>query len=34
MIKDCVLKELKGVGHIPHIQSLNEFKKIVNSFLP
>lgn len=34
MIKDCVLKELKGVGHIPHIQSLNEFIKIVNNFLP
>jgi pimeloyl-ACP methyl ester carboxylesterase len=32
-IKNSKLVELDGVGHIPHIQSLNDFKKEVLNFL-
>jgi pimeloyl-ACP methyl ester carboxylesterase len=32
-IKNSKLEELKGVGHIPHIQSLERFKTAVTNFL-
>jgi pimeloyl-ACP methyl ester carboxylesterase len=32
-IPNCQLVELPGVGHIPHIQELEQFKKAVTSFL-
>ena len=32
-IKGSKLKELKGVGHIPHIQSLPQFREAVLNFL-
>jgi pimeloyl-ACP methyl ester carboxylesterase len=32
-IKNSKLEELKGVGHIPHIQSLERFKTAVINFL-